>query len=145
MRSYLPVVRVAPSKTHPRRLRDSQSGRLTFVAPFNRPDWLPLGLRRCRKPYPIPDQNGRSLPVFRRKRLKNPTLWGSTNLYGLYKGVPPPPPEVRGRKGESWSRTPASFFARISHSELLSSPSRKTFSFPTSHRCPNFGESRFPR
>ena len=26
-----------------------------------------------------------------------------------------------------------------------SSPSRKTFSFPASHRCPNFGESRFPR
>ena len=25
------------------------------------------------------------------KRLKNPTLWGRTYLYGPYKGVPPPP------------------------------------------------------
>ena len=109
MRSYLPVVRVVPSKTHPRRLRDSQSGRLTFVAPFNRPDWLPLGLRRCRKPYPIPDQNGRSLPVFRRKRLKNPTLWGSTNLYGLYKGVPPPPRRSGAGRGSPDPAVPLPF------------------------------------
>ena len=31
------------------------------------------------------------IPVFRPKRLKNPTRWGSTYLHGLYKGVPPPP------------------------------------------------------
>ena len=33
-------------------------------------------------------------PVFRPKRPKNHTLWGGTNMYGLYKGVhhPPPPP-----------------------------------------------------
>ena len=30
----------------------------------------------------------KSIPVFRPKRRKNPTLWGGTYLYGLYKGVP---------------------------------------------------------
>ena len=30
--------------------------------------------------------------VFRPKRLKNPTLWGGTYLYSLYKGVTSPPP-----------------------------------------------------
>ena len=30
-----------------------------------------------------------SIPVFRPKRCKNPTLWGGTYLYGLYKGVSP--------------------------------------------------------
>ena len=29
-------------------------------------------------------------PVFRSKRRKNPTRWGGTYLFGLYKGVPPP-------------------------------------------------------
>ena len=29
------------------------------------------------------------IPVFRPKRPKNPTRGGGTNLYGLYKGVPP--------------------------------------------------------
>ena len=42
-----------------------------------------------RKPYPIPDQNGQSVSVFRPKRPKNSTLWGGTDLYGLNKGVPP--------------------------------------------------------
>ena len=28
-------------------------------------------------------------PVFRPKRRKNPTRWGGTYLYSLYKGVPP--------------------------------------------------------
>ena len=32
----------------------------------------------------------KSIPVFRRKWLKNHTLWGGTNLYSLYRGVPPP-------------------------------------------------------
>ena len=32
------------------------------------------------------------IPVFRPKRRKNPTRWGGTYLYSLYKGVPPPPP-----------------------------------------------------
>ena len=32
-----------------------------------------------------------TIPVFRPKRRKNPTLWGGTNLYGFYKRVPPPP------------------------------------------------------
>ena len=30
-----------------------------------------------------------SIPVFRPKRYKNPSLWGGTYLYGLYKGVRP--------------------------------------------------------
>ena len=48
------------------------------------------------KPYPIPDQNGQNqdIPVFRPNRRKNPTLRGGTYLYGLYKGVPPPPGEI---------------------------------------------------
>ena len=33
-----------------------------------------------------------SLPYFRLEVLKNGTLWGGTYLYGLYMGVPPPPP-----------------------------------------------------
>ena len=32
----------------------------------------------------------RCIPVFRPKRCKNPTRWGGTCLYSLYKGVPPP-------------------------------------------------------
>ena len=41
--------------------------------------------------YPIPDQLkwAKCIPVFRSKRRKNPTRWGGTYLYGLYKGVPP--------------------------------------------------------
>ena len=34
---------------------------------------------------------GKSIPVFRPKRPKIHTLCGSTNLHGLYRGVPPPP------------------------------------------------------
>ena len=30
-----------------------------------------------------------SIPVFRPKRYKNPSLWGGTYLYGLYRGVSP--------------------------------------------------------
>ena len=42
------------------------------------------------KPYPIPDQNGQSLDPFSgQKGRKNPTQWGGTHLYGVYKGVPP--------------------------------------------------------
>ena len=33
-----------------------------------------------------------SIPLFRPKRRKNPTRWGGTYWYSLYKGVPPPPP-----------------------------------------------------
>ena len=36
----------------------------------------------------------RCIPVFRPKRCKNPTKWGGTCLYSLYKGVPPPPGET---------------------------------------------------
>ena len=42
----------------------------------------------------IPDSRpkwAKSLTVFRQKRRKSPTFWGGTYLYGLYKGVPPPP------------------------------------------------------
>ena len=35
---------------------------------------------------------GKSIPVFRPKRPKIHTLCGGTNLHGLYRGVPPPPP-----------------------------------------------------
>ena len=38
----------------------------------------------------IPDSRpelAKSIPIFRPKRCKNPTLWGGTYLYGLYKGV----------------------------------------------------------
>ena len=41
----------------------------------------------------IPDSRpkwSKCITVFRPKRLKNPTRWGDTYLYGLYKGVPPP-------------------------------------------------------
>ena len=34
----------------------------------------------------------KSPPLFRPKWCKNHTLWDGTYLYGLYKGVPPPPP-----------------------------------------------------
>ena len=34
-------------------------------------------------------------PVFRPKRRKNPTQWGGTYLYGVYKGVPPPAPREK--------------------------------------------------
>ena len=40
----------------------------------------------------IPDarpQRAKSIPVFRPKRRKNPTLWGGTYLYGLFKGESP--------------------------------------------------------
>ena len=40
----------------------------------------------------IPDSRrkwAKCIPVFRPKRRKNPTRWGGTYLYGLYKGVPP--------------------------------------------------------
>ena len=40
----------------------------------------------------IPDSRpkwAKSIPVFRPKRRKNPTLWGGTHLYGLYKEVFP--------------------------------------------------------
>ena len=34
------------------------------------------------------------IPVFRPKRRKNPTRWGGTYVYGLYKGVAPPLPRA---------------------------------------------------
>ena len=42
----------------------------------------------------IPDSRlkwAKCIPVFRAKQRKNPTRWGGTYLFGLYKGVPPPP------------------------------------------------------
>ena len=42
----------------------------------------------AQKLYPIPDQNGQSLyPFSDQNGAKNHTLWGSTYLHGLYKGV----------------------------------------------------------
>ena len=40
----------------------------------------------------IPDSRpkwSKCIPVFRPNQLKNHTLWGGTNVYGLYEGVPP--------------------------------------------------------
>ena len=34
----------------------------------------------------------KSIPYCRLEMLENGTLWGGTYLYGLYMGVPPPPP-----------------------------------------------------
>ena len=42
----------------------------------------------------VPDSRPKwtkSLPVFRPRRRKNPTLWGGTYIFGLYMGVPRPP------------------------------------------------------
>ena len=42
----------------------------------------------------IPDSRpkmAKCIPMFRPKRRKNPTRWGGTYLYSLYKGVPLPP------------------------------------------------------
>ena len=41
----------------------------------------------------IPDSRlkwAKCIPVFRAKQRKNPTRWGGTCLFGLYKGAPPP-------------------------------------------------------
>ena len=38
---------------------------------------------------------GKVYTRFRPKRRKNPTRWGGTYLYDLYKEVPPPPGEIR--------------------------------------------------
>ena len=48
----------------------------------------------------IPDSRlkwTKSIPIFRRKQYKNPTLCGGTYLYGLYNGVLPPPPPSAAR------------------------------------------------
>ena len=46
---------------------------------------------RVHKPYPISDQNGRNwYPISDQNSLKKHTLWRSTYLYSLYKGLPPP-------------------------------------------------------
>ena len=47
----------------------------------------------------IPDSRpkwAKRIPVFRPKRPKNPTPWGGTYLYSLYKEVPPPPRRLTG-------------------------------------------------
>ena len=56
----------------------------------------------------IPDciPNGaKSIPVFRPKRRKNPTLWGVTYLYGLYKGVPNPTPSPAHERESNEAKT----------------------------------------
>ena len=66
----------------------------------------------------IPDSRpkwAKCIPVFRLKRPKNPTRWGDTYIYGLYKGVPPPPgvlnafkslhePRPQGLRKKPWGR-----------------------------------------
>ena len=50
---------------------------------------------RVHKPYPISDQNGRNwYPISDQNSLKKHTLWRSTYLYSLYKGLP--------HRGETW-------------------------------------------
>ena len=54
----------------------------------------------------IPDSRpkwAKSIPVFRPKRHKNHTRWGRTHLYGLYKGVAPPPPPAEANRNLSES------------------------------------------
>ena len=49
---------------------------------------------RSRPSKTLPDSIlkwAKRIPVFRPKRRKNPTQWGCTYLYSLYKGIPPPP------------------------------------------------------
>ena len=41
--------------------------------------------------YPFRPKWAKCIPVFRPKRRKNPTRWGGTYLYSLYKGLPLPP------------------------------------------------------
>ena len=43
---------------------------------------------------------GKVYTVFRPKRRKNPTRWGGTYPYGLYKGVTPPPGEKRNLQSQ---------------------------------------------
>ena len=51
-----------------------------------------IHFRSCSKTIPDPSPKWvKSLPVFRAKRRKNPTIWGSTYLYGLLRESPPPP------------------------------------------------------
>ena len=41
----------------------------------------------------------KSIPVFRpKRRKKNPGHLGGTYLYGFYKGIPPPPPQLLQNK-----------------------------------------------
>ena len=54
----------------------------------------------------IPDSRpnwAKFIPVFRPKRRKNPTRWGGTYLYSLYKGLPP----VSQRFGHPHSHIPS--------------------------------------
>ena len=57
--------------------------------------YIPISRLKGKKPYPIYDQNGRNqlklIPYLWPKQPKNHTLWGRTNLYSPYKGVPSPP------------------------------------------------------
>ena len=40
------------------------------------------------------------IPVFRPKRPKSHTLLDGTYLYGLYKGLPPPPQHLGGKNAD---------------------------------------------
>ena len=55
---------------------------------------LPSVARSKAIPYSRPKW-AKCIPVFRPARRKNPTRWVGTYLYSLYKGVSPPPPDVR--------------------------------------------------
>ena len=87
---------------------------------------------------------GKSIPVFRPKRPKIHTLCGGTNLHGLYRGVPPPPPRPLPRGSQKGTnevqsnlalRTPALYKHIIITSSLFCPWGKKspTF-FPNSIR-----------
>ena len=71
------------------------------------------------------------IPAFGPKRPKNHTLWVSTYLYGLYKGVRPPPRD--STKLESWAVH--TFLKNLTKYYMLSNSLHKTCcTFP----LPNF-------
>ena len=78
---------------------------ISFLLIWNWNDKYVHTLRSSLETIPDPDQNGQSLDPFSgQKGRKNPTQWGGTYLYGLYKGILPPPP--RGLEDESEIQAP---------------------------------------
>ena len=86
IRSYTPVIL---SKT----ISDSRPKWAKSIPVF-RPKWakcIPVFRPKWAKCIPVFRQKGaKCIPVFRPKRHKNPTRWGGTYLYSLYKGLPLP-------------------------------------------------------
>ena len=65
------------------------------------------------------------IPIFRPKRHKNPTRWGGTYLYSLYKGVPPPPDNtLLDLHNSSYSTQPHSLILLLIVIHLVSLPNQ---------------------